>query len=74
MCFPVNLYNKYIVSLKEMRYSTLAHEAAHFGLNLRGDYTGGESQTAAFSRSNPNLAPQNADNWAFAFGFTRDDD
>ncbi|MEH3098734.1 RHS repeat-associated core domain-containing protein [Sphingomonas adhaesiva] len=69
---PVNFYDSYFTQSSEGRQQTAVHEGSHFGLNIRGDLYG-ERNAAMLGAHDPARAQQNADNWAFAFGFHRDD-
>lgn len=70
---PVNFYDSYFIQSSEGRQQIAVHEGSHFGLNIRGDLYG-ERNAAMLGVRDPVGAQQNADNWAFAFGFQRDND
>lgn len=69
---PVRFYDRHFASSQIQRYHTIAHEAAHFGLNIAPDLYG-EATASRLARENPAGARVSAENWAFAFGFQRDD-
>lgn len=71
--FPTLLFPRYVDATENTRVETFIHEPAHKALGAQ-DYAYGSRASEELARSNPAAAFRNADNIAFALGFTRDDD